>query len=104
MSLCALPCMIAYQQERPACAALARTLALLAPNLSFCCSRRYADQLVEARKAKQLTKDQAYDLLQDLNMFGEGQSGLIVTMSRRCGGCCREETACCTTSTWLVGS
>lgn len=25
---------------------------------------------MEARKAKQLTKDQAYDLLQDLNMFG----------------------------------
>jgi BioD-like phosphotransacetylase family protein len=31
---------------------------------------KYADQLVEARKAKQLTKEQAYDLLQDLNMFG----------------------------------
>ncbi|KAL4444345.1 hypothetical protein ABPG75_012082 [Micractinium tetrahymenae] len=31
---------------------------------------KYADQLVEARKAKQLTREGAIDLLQDLNMFG----------------------------------
>lgn len=31
---------------------------------------RYADDLVEARKAKQLQRAQALDLLQDLNMFG----------------------------------
>lgn len=31
---------------------------------------KYADQLVEARKAKQLTREGAIDMLQDLNMFG----------------------------------
>lgn len=48
------------------------TLAVLSSTRLYPSSltRRYADQLVEARKAKQLTKEQAYDLLQDLNMFG----------------------------------
>jgi hypothetical protein len=32
---------------------------------------KYADQLVEARKAKQLTREAAMDLLADLNMFGK---------------------------------
>ncbi|PSC72597.1 phosphate acetyltransferase [Micractinium conductrix] len=33
-------------------------------------TQKYADQLVEARKAKQLTREGALELLQDLNMFG----------------------------------
>ena len=36
---------------------------------------KYADQLVEARKAKQLTREGAIDLLADLNMFGEPCTG-----------------------------
>ena len=64
-------------------------------------ARRYADQLVEARKAKQLTKEQAYDLLQDLNMFG-GLIRMFATglNSRRNVRVC---VTCCRPSACLVG-
>ena len=49
---------------------------------------RYADQLVEARKAKQLSREGALDLLQDLNMFGAPAgpgTGLRVVLVRALG-------------------
>ena len=44
--------------------------------------QRYADELVEARKAKALSRDAALDMLADLNMFGVcvwcgGGSGVV---------------------------